>query len=382
MLKAMIVGAGGIAPAHIEGYLVFKERVEIIVIANPTLSRANKLIEKYCLNAVAVEDYKEKLSQVDILSICSPPASHAGIAVMALEAGKHVLLEKPMATSLEECDLIIKAAERGGGKLSVVAQSRFITSISRTINLIHSGLYGRLLFSQVNSFWYRGQSYYDLYWRGVWDKEGGGCTLNHGVHHIDLLLWAKGMPTEIISVMSNLNHQNSEEEDLSLSILKYSDGTLAQINCSLLHHGEEQKLNFQMEKLGLSIPFDIKMSIERSNGFPLDDNDAIKRGQEEYNAIPELEYEHHTGQIENFINSIQTNTEICVDGQDGRNAIEIITAIYKSAITGQSVTLPLSDNDPHYNFKGRINNAVRYNKKTRFVQAFEDTNITSFHGKY
>ncbi len=382
MLQVMIVGAGGIAPAHIEGYLAFPDIVNITVIANPTLSRAQGLIEKYKLKAIPITHFEELLSQVDIISICSPPGTHREIAVKALDAGKHVLLEKPMASSLEDCDAINKASEMGRGKLSVVAQSRFISSIANTMRIIHGEKYGNLLFSQINSFWYRGQSYYDLYWRGVWDIEGGGCTLNHGVHHIDLLLWAKGMPREIISVMSNLNHHNSEEEDISLSILKYPDGTMAQINCSLLHHGEDQKLSFQMEKAGISIPFDIKSNTSRSNGFPEDDQETIDNVKKDFDSLPTLKYEHHIGQIENFLRSIVTDSPVLIDGREGRKAIELITGIYKSAFTSQAVSFPISKDDPHYSYKGRIKKAVRYHKKTKEIRAFEDTSITSFNEKF
>jgi len=382
MLKVMIVGAGGIAPAHIKGYLVFPDQVEITVIANPTLERAQKLISEYKLDAEGTANYEDRLSEVDIVSICTPPETHKDIAVKALQVGTHVLLEKPMARSLQECDEIIAASEKSGAKLSVVAQSRFISSINKVISIIHEKKYGKLLFSQVNSFWYRGQNYYDLYWRGLWDIEGGGCTLNHGVHHIDLLLWAKGMPREIISVISNLNHDNSEEEDISLTVLKYADGTLGQINCSLLHHGEEQKLDFQMENAGISIPFSVMASSSRSNGFPLENQELIAEIKKSYDAAADLEFEHHTGQIENFLGSIVDGGTLLIDGYEGRKSIELITGIYKSGFTGHPVKLPISENDPYYSFNGRIENAVRFNEKSRNVRIFEDSNITSFEGKF
>jgi len=382
MLKVMIIGAGGIAPAHIKGYQSFPELVKIAVIANPTLERAHKLISEYKLEAVGTDHYEKWLSEVDIVSICTPPETHRDIAVKALDAGTHVLLEKPMARSLEECDEILAAAENSGTKLSIVAQSRFISSINKVISLIHEKKYGRLLFSQVNSFWYRGQNYYDLYWRGLWNKEGGGCTLNHGVHHIDLLIWAKGMPQEIISVLSNLNHDNSEEEDISLSILKYTDGTLGQINCSLIHHGEVQKLDFQMEKGSISIPYEIRANSSRSNGFPLENEQLESDMDANFNSIPGLEYEHHTGQIENFLGSILTRSPLLIDGNEGRKSIELITGIYKSAFTGLPVKLPLSKEDSYYSFNGRIADAVRFNQKGRIVRSFEDSSITSFEGKF
>ncbi|MBF9014496.1 MULTISPECIES: Gfo/Idh/MocA family protein [unclassified Oceanispirochaeta] len=382
MLKVMIVGAGAIAPAHIEGFLSFPERVEITHISNPTVAKAAALIDKYGLNAEASSLFDEQLDAVDIVSICSPPSTHRDLAVKALEAGKHVLLEKPMAMSLGECDQILSAAEKGNALISVVAQSRFISSISNTMKIIHKGDYGKLLFSQINSFWWRGQSYYDLYWRGLWESEGGGCTLNHAVHHIDLLLWAKGLPVEVNSFLTNLNHQNSEEEDLSLSILKYADGTMSQINASLIHHGEEQKLDFQMEKASVSIPFAVKASTPRSNGFPMDDEETINKLSDEYKNLPDLKFEHHAGQVGNFLDAIEKGTPLAVSGKDGRNSIELISAVYKSAFTGSGVILPLKKDDPYYSFPSRVEDATRFHKKTKSVKGFDDSTITDFKGRF
>lgn len=382
MKRVMIVGAGGIAPAHIEGFLTFPEKAVIKVISNPTVSKAKALITKYNLDALAVSSYKEHLNKVDIVAICSPPATHREIAVSALEAGKHVLLEKPMAMSLEECDAIIAASEKSGALLSIVAQSRFISSIANTVKLIKSGDYGKLLFAQINSLWFRGQSYYDLYWRGRWENEGGGCTLNHAVHHIDLLLWTMGLPTEVSSFLNNMNHNNSEEEDISLSVLKYSDGTMAQVNTSLIHHGEVQKLDFQMEQAGIAIPFAVQASTPRSNGFPMEDEATKTRLIKQFESMPHLEHEHHNGQVGNFLDAIEKGAPLRVNGIDGRNAIELISAIYKSAFTKSSVNLPLTKDDPYYSFPSRVEKATRFHKKTKSVKSFNDTTITDFKGKF
>jgi UDP-N-acetyl-2-amino-2-deoxyglucuronate dehydrogenase len=382
MIKIMIIGAGGIAPAHIEGYLTFKDRAKIVAIADRSKKRAEDVVEKYDLDAKVVEDFKLMLDEVDAVSICTPPGTHRDIATYCLNNKKHVLLEKPMAVCLNDCDAIIEAAQANNCFVSVVAQSRFISSIANTIKLIHSGDYGKVLYTYVNSLWWRGQSYYDLAWRGKWETEGGGCTLNHAVHHIDLLIWAKGMPTEIISVMNNLGHDNSEEEDLSVSILKYADGTMAQLTCSLVHHGEEQKLNFQMEKAGISIPFEVKANVSRPNGFPVEDEKTKEKVIRDFNALEDLKHEHHTGQVQNFLSAIVDGEKLLMDGVSGRNTIELITAVYKSACTGKKVTLPLDKNDVFYTHEGLVKNAIYFNEKTRSIEAFEDTTITSFKGKF
>lgn len=382
MLKVMIIGAGAIAPAHIEAYLEFTDRAEIIAVANRTVSRAQAIIEKFKLNAVAVSDYKEVLEQVDIVSICTPPGTHREITVTCLNLQKHVLLEKPMAVSLQDCDEILEAEKNNSAVLSVVAQSRFISSISKTINIIHNRNYGRVLFTSVNSLWWRGQNYYDLSWRGLWKTEGGGCTLNHAVHHIDLLIWANGMPVEVTSVMSNLCHDNSEVEDISVSILKYADGTMAQLTCSLLHHGEQQKLNFQMEKAGVSIPMEVTANTPRENGFPLGNEEITEQFKMEYDRLEGYKYEHHKGQVEDFLNCVISGKDPLVDGTSGRETIELIAAVYKSAVTKKTVKLPLCPDDAFYTHEGIIDNTIYFNEKTKFVDAFEDTAITSFKGKF
>ena len=381
MLKVMIVGCGGIAPAHIEGYLRFPDKARIVALADRNSDKRLYLAEKYGLDAQLVDDYRSMLGQVDVVSVCTPPGSHAQIACDALESGCHVLLEKPMAPSLEECDLILEAAQKHNRVISVVGQSRFITSIRNTIDLVKSGTYGKLHYTRVHSVWYRGQSYYDLHWRGRWEVEGGGCTLNHSIHHIDLLLWTKGMPKKLRAFMTNLNHHNSEEEDFSSSVLTFADGSVAEITSSLICHSEPQIIEFQMEKAGVAIPFKAYASKPRENGFPMDDPEMRARVEADFAARPQLEHQNHDGQVGNFLAAILGEEQLVCTGQDGRNSIELIVGIYKSALTGQDVTFPITKQDPYYGLEWR-KSAVHFNEKRRDVQGFADTTITNFKNKF
>jgi len=382
MLKVAIIGAGAIAPAHVEGFLQFKDRVRITAVANRSIERAQKLIQRYGLDARAVIDYRDAIDGEDIVAICTPPGTHREIAEAAFSCGAHVLLEKPMAPTLEDCDAILEGAKKSGKVLSVVAQSRFINSINHAISLMKSGAYGRILFAQVNSLWWRGSSYHDLDWRGRWSIEGGGCTLNQAVHHIDLLLWAKGLPSQVTAIMGNLAHDNSEEEDISLALLRYPDGSFGQFNSSLIHHGEPQTLNFQLEKIGVSLPFSALVCKQRTNGFPMEDEEAEQRFLAAYKALPALAFEHHTGQVADFLQAIEKKTTPLVTGESGRLSLEFITAVYKSASTGSTVLLPLQKDDPFYTKEGLLRHVPRFNEKNRDVAAFEDIEITSFKGKY
>jgi len=382
MLKVAIIGAGAIAPAHVEGFLQFRDRVRIVAVANRSVERAQDLIQRYQLEARAYTDYNDAIAGADIVAICTPPGTHREIAEAAFNQGAHVLIEKPMAPTLEDCDAIVAAAGRTGKLLSIVAQIRFIDSISRAVQVMKSGDFGRILFSQVNSLWWRGASYYDLSWRGRWQSDGGGCTISHAVHHLDLLLWIKGLPAEVTAIMGNLAHHNSEEEDLSMAMLRFPDGSLGQMASSLMHHGEPQLLNFQLEHVGVSIPFKVSANRQRNNGFPLADEETEKRFLAAYEGLPALTHEHHAGHIGDFIHAIETGGKPLVDGESGRAAVELITALYKSASSGTTVQLPLREDDPFRTKAGMLAQLPRFNEKTRDIPAFDDMEITSFKEKF
>ena len=128
-----------------------------------------------------------------------------------------MVCEKPMAASLEECDNMLKARDESGRLLSIIAQNRFRRGIRDLKALLDSSIARPVRHAQVDSFGWRGHCYYDLWWRGTWEKEGGGCTLNHAVHHIDMLLWMMGSPEQVTSFLANTAHDNAEVEDLSIS---------------------------------------------------------------------------------------------------------------------------------------------------------------------
>ena len=248
MLRIGIIGTGGIADAHIRGYLAFRDECEVVALADVIPGRAPQKAESFGLaDAATFDDPLEMIAHadLDVVSIATPPSTHASLAIAALDAGIHVLVEKPMAPSLEECDAMLAAQERSGRVLSVVAQNRFRDDLAALKDVVDSGLLGSISHVRVDSAWWRGLPYYDLWWRGTWEKEGGGCTLNHAIHHIDLLLWLLGTPTEITAMLANAQHDNAEVEDLSVAIFRYDRG-LAQLTSSVVHHGEEQAIVIQL----------------------------------------------------------------------------------------------------------------------------------------
>lgn len=379
MINVAIIGTGAISDAHINAYIRFQDRCKIVALSDIYVDKAKEKVKRNKLIADIHRDYKDLLSRedIDLVSICTPPYTHADIAVDFLNAGKHVLVEKPMALSLKECDVMNEAAARNNKILSVVAQNRFTTPMMKLKQILDTKLMGPIVHTQVDSYWWRGYSYYDLWWRGTWEKEGGGCTLNHAVHHIDIFQWMNGMPDQITAVTSNTSHDNAEIEDLSIAIAKYEDGALAQITSSVVHHGEEQQLIFQGKDARVSAPWKVIASKSQENGFPENNDRLHEKIQNNYDQLSDLEFEGHTGQIDNVLSAILGEENVLICGKQGRNTLEMITAIYESAHIGKTVKLPLTEHNLFYTREGFLSHAHRFYEKKASIENFSENIIIS-----
>lgn len=386
MLNVAVIGIGNISAAHIQAYLMFRQRCRMVVFVDIYPEKAEKRIVSLNLEGIEVFDDHRKIlgrSDIDLVSICTPPNTHAEITINCLKAGFHVLVEKPMAPSLEECDAMIQAQAESGNILAVVAQNRFRNPIMSMKATLDSGLAGRILHSQIDSFWWRAHSYYDLWWRGRWSTEGGGCTLNHAVHHIDMLAWMRGMPQSVSAILSNAAHDNSEVEDISVAALLYEDGSMAQVTSSVIHHGEEQQLIFQGEKARISVPWKVAAHRAAPNAFPLAENDTVLENEltEYYESRPALEFEGHAGEIDDVMHAIEDGSQPLIDGLQGRNTIELITAIYKAGAERRTVDLPIGADDPFYTMEGMQSRMpVFYEKRNSKVELEGEISLGSDYG--
>jgi predicted dehydrogenase len=378
MIKLALLGTGAIADSHLQAYRKFHDQVRVVALVDLFPEKAAEKAARHGLAVPVFKTCDELIGgcDFDAASICLPPFEHAPAAVALLRAGKHVLTEKPMATCLDECDQMIAAARAAGRHLGVVAQNRFKTPVWKLQHVLAAGLIGRVLHAQVDSFWWRGGNYYDLWWRGTWAREGGGCTMNHAVHQIDLFLWLMGSPTAVQSVALNLAHDNSEVEDFSTSVLSYPGGAVGQITASLVHHGEEQQLVFQGERARVGVPWQLRASTQKANGFPEDNPVLTAQIQACYDGVPALIHEGHEGQIANFLAAIAGREPLLVDGGQGRRTLELISAIYQSSHLGRRVELPLPPDAPFYTRAGILQHARHFHAKTRSVENFAQNEIT------
>lgn len=370
MYNVAILGTGGISDSHIQGFLQFPERCRIVALADRYPDVARKQAAKYNLDCRIAADPMEFADHkdIDLVAICTPPATHEALTIAYLKAGKNVLLEKPMASSLEECERILAAEKESGRILSVVAQNRFLTPAWRMKKILDTGILGAIRHIQVQSFWWRTPVYYATDWRGTWAGEGGGATYINAVHQIDLMMWFSGIPYEVTSIVDNLGHDTSEVEDFSMSLFRIRPHILAQLTCSLVHHEEGQSITVMAERGSIAMPWKTLASVanDPDTGFPGGRNEALLKELEALNkSIPALKYERHAGQIDDVLTAMEKGTKPLISGQDGMNAMNVIQGIYKSAFSGAPVALPLQAGDEFYTQAGLLSKAVRLHEKPK-----------------
>lgn len=366
MIGVGIIGTGTISDKHIEAYQIFHNRCKIVALCDTIQEKAKDKKEKFHLADAKIYSELEKMLQdeaVQLVSICTPPFTHAASAICSMRKGKHVLVEKPMASSLEECDEMLQVQKEMGCCLATVAQNRYEPDHKRLKSLLTMGAAGKILFGQAESYWFRGLDYYNVWWRGTWEKEGGGCTLNHGVHQIDLLNWMLGSPQTVTAVLGNVAHDNAEIEDVSAAIFTYESGAIITMTTSLVTHGEGQRLVFQCEKASLASPWEVKCNGANSEGFPVRDETAKEKIYALLEEIPECRYTYHIGQVDQVLLRLEQGSVDGEEGKAGRLALEVITAIYQSGLTGHNVRLPLSRESPFYTKDGILTHVRKFNEK-------------------
>jgi len=378
MLNVAIVGCGNISPQHIRGYLAFPDEARIVALCDIVSSRATDKAVKFGLvgsdgiPTVAIYDHISEVlarKDIDVVSIATPPGTHAELTIQALEAGKHVIVEKPMAPTLAECDAMIEAARSNNRLLSVISQNRFRDDIALLKALIDSGLLGEITAIQVDSAWWRGLEYYDVDWRGTWESEGGGPTLNHAIHHLDLTAWLMGdSPQAVSALMTNAAHENSEVEDLSVAILQYPRA-LATVIASVIHHGQQQRFSIHGRNATVELPWQVRAEVSEKSGHPNENGNLELIAQlEALRAnLPELSVRGHVAQIGDVLAAISEGRVPMVTGEEGRRTVEIVLAIYRAAIERKVIDLPIAKDNPWYSGEALLELAPRYFKKTGFV---------------
>lgn len=342
-----IVGAGAISGIHAQAVAAI-DGAMLAGIYSINRHKSVKFAEEHPCRIFDTLEEMVNDPEVDIVCICTPSGVHMEPALKAIEAGKHCLIEKPLEVTLERCDRIIEAAEKAGVVVAVVFPSRFHEASRLIREAMDAGRCGPLVFGDVDVKWSRSEAYYQsAEWRGTWQFDGGGALMNQGIHSVDLLQWYMG-PVEAVQAMTaNRRHKEIEVEDTVTAIVRFASGALGTIECSTAAYPGALK---KLEITGTAGT----IIMEESSLLKWELADETPEDQRIRNAITgkhtsgggaadpmSISYAGHQYQMEDLIQAIRTGRKPLVDDREGRKSVEIVTAIYESARTGQLVRLPL-----------------------------------------
>jgi UDP-N-acetyl-2-amino-2-deoxyglucuronate dehydrogenase len=286
---------------------------------------------------------------VDVVTICTPSGLHMEPAVAAAKAGKHIIVEKPLDITLKRCDAMIAAAKKAGVVLSTIFPSRFHESSQLLKQAIDKGRFGKLTMGDAYVKWFRSQEYYDSgAWRGTWKLDGGGALMNQAVHSVDLLLWFMGPAVEVSAYTATLAHQRIEVEDVVVATIKFKNGALGVIEASTAAWPGELKRIEISGDAGSAVVREEDLAVWKFAKETKAD-EAIRQkmasrtqtggGAADPSAIG---YHGHMLQFQDVLKAIKAGKQPLIDGPEGRKAVELILAIYKSAEIGKPVKLPLA----------------------------------------
>jgi predicted dehydrogenase len=321
----------------------------VVAIADVDESRAKEQAERYGIERTYT-DYSEMLASPDVqaVCICTPPFLHVEQSVAALAAGKHVLCEKPVSPTLAGIDAIATAEREGGAMFEGVFQHRVGQGAQQVKALLDAGRFGRLRFGLSETLWQRDQAYYDVWWRGTWEQECGGVTMGHGIHSIDMLVWLMGEPQSVIADATTVK-LDIVVEDVSAATVRFSSGAVGQIIVTVNAQDNRSRLEIfgdDLQAVSSESPYDPTREPFRLTS--LDAAHAEAATEEAARLAPDAPKHLHVPMLADFIDAIANKRRPLVSIDECRRSMQLITGMYKSAMTGARVELPIAPDDPWY----------------------------------
>lgn len=367
-----ILGCGKVAHLHAEA-IKNMNNASLQGVWSRTNTTAENFAIQHRTEAFGDIEIMIQKKRIDLVIVCTPHPFHRQPAIEAANAGAHVLIEKPLASDLKDCDEIINTCKNNSVELGVVSQRRWYEPVKRVKNVIDSGKIGKPVFGTVNMLGWRDKQYYDTdEWRGTWSMEGGGVLVNQAPHHLDILLWFMGEIEEVYGLWKNLNHPYIEVEDTALAIIKFKNGGIGNIIVSnsqkpgifgKVHvHGENgasvgvQTDGGAMFVAGMSNV--LEPPVNDLWTIPGEENlldQWVKEDSDFFNSINPTVY-YMEQQISNFLKAVETGTKPLITGEDGRKTVELFTAIYRSARDNAPVKFPLNPEWNRDDLDGRLIN--------------------------
>jgi predicted dehydrogenase len=342
-----IVGCGMIARFHARA-LAEVPGARLAALVSRRAAGAKKMAGELGLDCDVYEDLGQALARPDVhvVIITTPSGAHMEPAVAAAAAGKHVVVEKPLEITLERCDRIIEACDRHHVQLCTIFPSRFADANIALHHAVGAGKFGRITLGETTCKWWRPQSYYDEGgWKGTQALDGGGALMNQAIHNVDLLLWMMGPARQVCGFAATLAHERIEVEDTAVACLRFASGALGVIEATTsVHPGLPKTIAVHGDRGTAVIE---QEDVLRWDFAPETDEDrALKRhfaqksGASGGSSNPAaISHTYHARQLADFVQALESGRKPLVDGREGRRAVEVILAIYQSAMTGRVVEL-------------------------------------------
>lgn len=347
-MKYALIGCGRISTNHVKAVvnngLEFKAVCDLIPENMEAVLEKNGLKEDTSIKRYT--DYKKMIEEVqpELVGIATESGVHAEIALYCIDHGIHVIIEKPMAMSMKDAEEIIRRSEEKQVKVSACHQNRFNVAVQETRKALEEGRFGKLSHGSIHVRWNRGKAYYDQApWRGTW-KQDGGALMNQCIHGIDLLRWMMGDEVEEVYGMTRQRfHHFLEAEDVGMAVVKFKSGTIGTIEgtTNVYPQNLEETLYLFGESGTVKIGGKSTNNIDVWNFADEGEEDQKNKGLQE--ATSNVYGNGHTSLYADMIDAIENDRKPYVDAYAGRNALEMILAIYKSQKTGMPVKLPLKD---------------------------------------
>ncbi|EWM53027.1 Gfo/Idh/MocA family protein [Ruminococcus flavefaciens] len=292
-------------------------------------------------------DYKKLIAEhpeIELVAVATSSGTHAEIALYCIEHGINVIIEKPIAMSIADANEIVRKSREKGVKVAACHQNRFNIAVQKTRKALEAGRFGKLSHGSIHVRWNRNKDYYEqAAWRGTW-KQDGGCLMNQCLHGIDLLRWMFGDDVDTVyGATRRQQHPYLETEDIGMAVVAFRNGAIATIEgtTNVYPKNLEETLYIFGEKGTVKIGGKSTNNIDVWDFADETDDDMENKGLEE--ATSNVYGNGHTSLYADMIDAINNNREPYISAVAGRNALEIILAIYKSQKTGQPVRLPLED---------------------------------------
>lgn len=369
-IKTAIIGCGKVSHLHAAA-LKQAKNAELTAIYSRSMEKALEFADQYQIKAF---DNIEKMvteAGIESVVVCTPHPFHAEAVMKCAGSGLHCLVEKPLASSLQDCDAMIKACNEHKVKLGVVSQRRFYAPVQRVRKAIDDGKIGHPTLGTINMLGWRDQKYYQSdAWRGTWEMEGGGVLVNQAPHQLDIFQWLMGPVEEVYGTWKNLNHPYIEVEDTALAIVKFKSGAVGNIIVSnsqkpgiygkvQIHGSNGASVGVQTDGGAMFIAGMSSIAEPPVNDlWTVPGEEAllqkwVKEDSDFFNSINATEY-YMKLQNEDFADAIINNRKSMISGEEGRVTVELFTAIYRSQRDNRPVKFPLQPEDDRGDFDGRL----------------------------